>query len=74
MADNSLKSHPPGDDLAADLLLGASAIAKFLGVTDRKVYWWVECKTIPTFYIGTGIAARKSELRAALSAPSRRAE
>lgn len=45
-----------------DLLLGAGAIAKFLGVTRRQVYHLVYGQVIPSFKAGGTVAARKSSL------------
>jgi predicted DNA-binding transcriptional regulator AlpA len=43
-----------------DLLLGAPAIAKFLGLTQRQVYRLVTDKIIPSFKAGGTLAARRS--------------
>ena len=48
--------------LDADLLMGAPAIAKFLGVTQRQVYRLVYDKIAPSFKIGGTVAARRSSL------------
>ena len=48
--------------LGADLLMGAPAIAKFLGVTQRQVYRLVYDKIAPSFKIGGTVAARRSSL------------
>lgn len=45
-----------------DLLMGASAIAEFLGVTSRQVYRLVYDGIIPSFKLGGTVAARKSSL------------
>lgn len=45
-----------------DLLLGADAIATFLGVTRRQVYRLVYDAVIPNFRAGGTVAARKSSL------------
>lgn len=50
------------DNLPADLLLGADAIAAFLGITRRQVYRLVYEKVIPSFKAGGTVAARKSSL------------
>jgi hypothetical protein len=57
LAENSLRD---------DLLVGAKAIADFTGRTERQVYH--QRPKLPIFDIGRLLAARKSELRAALSA------
>lgn len=46
----------------ADLLLGADAIAKFLGITRRQTYRLVYDEVIPSFKAGGTVAARKSSL------------
>jgi excisionase family DNA binding protein len=46
----------------ADLLLGAGAIATYLGVTRRQVYRLVYDSIIPSFKAGGTVAARKSSL------------
>ncbi|ASP65437.1 MULTISPECIES: helix-turn-helix domain-containing protein [Sinorhizobium] len=45
-----------------DLLMGADAIADFLGVTRRQVYRLVYDEIIPSFKLGGTVAARKSSL------------
>ncbi|MHA4733246.1 helix-turn-helix domain-containing protein [Ensifer adhaerens] len=45
-----------------DLLMGADAIAGFLGVTRRQVYRLVYDEIIPSFKLGGTIAARRSSL------------
>jgi hypothetical protein len=53
------------EDLASDILWGCKAIGKFLGIKEeRKVYYMVERKQIPTKKIGhrTLVASRR-ELR-----------
>lgn len=47
-----------------DLLVGAPAIAKFLGVTQRQVYRLTYDKVMPHFKLGGSIAARRSSLAA----------
>jgi len=48
--------------IPADLLLGADAIGKFLGITRRQTYRLVYDAVIPSFKAGGTIAARKSSL------------
>ena len=55
-------------DLSNDLLIGAEAIANFLGVKVRYVYHAAAQGHLRTFHIGPLLAARKSELSADLSA------
>jgi hypothetical protein len=70
---NPLKTEETSSNLADDLLIGAKPIADFTGLDPRQVYHAAAKGHIPTFYIGPKIAARKSELRAALSARAARA-
>lgn len=51
-----------------DLLIGANAIAKALGVTRRQVYKMVYAGQLPHFKLGGSIAARRSTLMAWLDA------
>jgi len=51
------------NDNEADLLMGALAIAKYLGVTRRQVYHLVYSQTIPSFKLAGTVAARKSSLK-----------
>jgi len=53
---------PDNDNCAGDLLLGAPAIAKYLGVTQRQVYRLVADKIVPSFKVGGTVAARRSSL------------
>ena len=55
--------------LSDDLLVGCKAIAEFVGLDERQVYYWHQKKLLPTFKRGAVICARKSQLRASLSAP-----
>ena len=48
--------------ILADLLLGADAIAKFLGISRRQVYRLVYDQIIPSFKAGGTVAARRSSL------------
>jgi predicted DNA-binding transcriptional regulator AlpA len=45
-----------------DLLMGANAIAGFLGITRRQVYRLVYEDLIPSFKLGGSVAARHSSL------------
>lgn len=49
--------NPPGE-----LLMGAGAIAKHLGLSARQVYRLVYNDEIPTFKLGGSVAARRSTL------------
>ncbi|WP_417426253.1 helix-turn-helix transcriptional regulator [Hoeflea sp.] len=46
-----------------DLLLGAPAIARFLGLNSRQVYRLVYGDVIPVFKLGGSVSARRSSLR-----------
>jgi hypothetical protein len=46
------KDAPPAASLADDLLWGAAAIARELGVTRGKVFYYLETGTIPSKKIG----------------------
>lgn len=52
------------DNLAADLLRGADAIASFLGFPRRAVYHAVSRGHLPSFKVGETICARRSTLTA----------
>lgn len=49
-------------ELKDDLLLGAKAIAEFLGCKVRQVYHMLAKRQLPGFKIGDVIAARKSTI------------
>lgn len=53
------RTNEPKD---GDLLIGAPAIARFLGVTPRQVYHLVYDLEAPSFKMGRSIAARRSTL------------
>lgn len=53
----------PANDNEPDLLMGANAIAKFLGVTPRQVYRLIYEGIAPSFKLGGTVAARRSSLR-----------
>jgi len=53
--------------LASDLLIGAAAIARHLGIERRAVYYLAERRLIPVVRIGRRIFARATELDAAFS-------
>lgn len=50
------------DHIEGDLLMGADAIGRFLGVTRRQTYRLVYDGIIPSFKLGGTVAARKSSL------------
>lgn len=45
-----------------DLLLGASAIADYLGITRRQAYRLIYDDILPSFKLGGTVAARRSTL------------
>lgn len=51
------------NDDSPDLLMGASAIAEFLGITRRQAYRLVYEAMMPSFKLGGTVAARRSSLR-----------
>lgn len=61
------------DNLSADLLWGAAAIATYLGLPRRAVYHLAAQNKLPHFRAGETIAARKSELAAWASGRGRAA-
>lgn len=52
------------DNISADLLRGADAIAAFLGFPRRAIYHAVSKGHLPSFRIGETVCARKSTLTA----------
>jgi excisionase family DNA binding protein len=56
------------ENQSGDLLLGADAIASFLGITRRQTYRLVYDRVIPSFKAGGTVAARKSSLVAWMAA------
>lgn len=58
----SLSVMMSDDLLPGDLLIGAAAIAKALGVKRRQIYHLIYINEIPTFKIGGNIVARRSTL------------
>ncbi|MGE0280816.1 MAG: helix-turn-helix transcriptional regulator [Rhizobiaceae bacterium] len=55
------------DNQPGDLLLGATAIAKALGITRRQAYRLIYAGDLPTFKLGGSVAARRSTLAGYLS-------
>ena len=51
------------NDNDADLLMGAPAIAKFLGIGARVLYRLADEGHLPVFKLGGTLSARKSGLR-----------
>ncbi|MCD1642457.1 helix-turn-helix domain-containing protein [Aurantimonas coralicida] len=54
--------HANDNPADGDLLIGAAAIARFLGVSRRQVYRLVYDRIAPSFKLGGTIAARRSSL------------
>ncbi|MBP2445934.1 helix-turn-helix transcriptional regulator [Rhizobium leguminosarum] len=50
--------------IEGDLLMGADAIARFLGITRRQTYRLVYDGIAPSFKLGGTVAARRSSLTA----------
>lgn len=53
---------PDSGPLSDDLMIGASALAAWLGVPERKVFYIAEMKQLPFFKIGGKLAGRKSTI------------
>jgi len=53
----------PEKRVADDLLIGADAIAAFIGVSRRSVYHLAREKQLPIGRLGKQLIARKSQLR-----------
>lgn len=56
--------EPANDNLAADILEGAAAIAEWTGFKRRAVYHAVSNGHMPHFRMGETVCARKSTLLA----------
>ncbi|NKM30089.1 helix-turn-helix transcriptional regulator [Rhizobium laguerreae] len=50
------------NNFGGDLLIGANAIARFLGVSSRQVYRLTYDGIMPHFKLGGSVAARRSSL------------
>ncbi|UVK44830.1 excisionase family DNA-binding protein [Mesorhizobium sp. AR07] len=61
------------DNLAADILRGADAIAQHLGFPRRAIYHLVSKGGLPSFRLGETVCARKSTLAKWISAQERAA-
>ncbi|MDR6635120.1 excisionase family DNA binding protein [Phyllobacterium sp. 1468] len=59
------------NDNQGDLLMGADAIAKYLGIKRRQTYRLVDNGLLPTFKLGGTVAARRSSLATWLAAQER---
>ena len=55
------------DRVADDLLIGAPAIAEFLGITEKAVYHWVRNDRIPVGKVGKNLIASRRQLRKAIA-------
>lgn len=55
------------NDNNPDLLMGADAIARFLGITRRQTYRLVYDGLLPSFKLGGTVSARRSSLTAWLA-------
>lgn len=51
-----------------DLLYGAPAIARFMGLSDRQVYHLSDFGGLPTFRVGRKVCASKGDVNAWLEA------
>lgn len=60
------------NDNERDLLMGASAIADFLGITRRQAYRLIYDGIVPSFKLGGTVAARRSSLRSWMNAAESR--
>jgi excisionase family DNA binding protein len=65
--------HADNDNLAADTLWGAAAIAAYLGLPRRAIYHAAAKGHLPHFRMGDTLGARKSELAAWASSGQSRA-
>lgn len=59
--------HHDNDNLSADLLRGADAIAVYLGFPRRTIYHAVAKGHLPSFRMGDTVCARKSTLTSWIS-------
>jgi len=55
------------NDNNPDLLMGADAIARFLGITRRQAYRLIYDGLLPSFKLGGTVSARRSSLTAWLA-------
>jgi hypothetical protein len=56
-------SHVVESDLAADLLFGVEAIAKYIGIGKRQAHHAIACGHLPVKRMGRIIVSSKSALR-----------
>jgi hypothetical protein len=59
MKTDALPGNAP---LSEDLLIGATALSAWLGVSERQVFYMNEKKQLPLFKIAGKLAGRKSTL------------
>jgi len=60
-------THAPAEEpLASDLLIGAPAIAAFIGVSKKRLYYYVSKKRLPVGRLGKSLIASKAKLRRAI--------
>jgi hypothetical protein len=59
MKGASMNDQP---DISDDLIFGADAIARFLGIDRRQVYHAHQMEHLPIFRIGSTLACRKSTI------------
>lgn len=57
-------THDNDNSPAGDLLLGAKAIATFLGIGQRQIYRLIGEGVLPSFKIAGTVSARRSTLTA----------
>lgn len=57
-----------------DLLLGAKAVASFIGITERQVHHLAATNAVPTFRINNRVAASKRSLSAWIEKKAAEAE
>lgn len=57
----SVEACPP---LTGDIVYGADALARELGLTRRQIYHAAAFRNLPTFKIGAAVCARRSTIRA----------
>ena len=56
------QDNAPQDAIADDVIVGAEALAKFLGLSRRQIYNATEHRHLPVFRVGVLICARRSTL------------
>ncbi|MBU2483890.1 MAG: DNA-binding protein [Alphaproteobacteria bacterium] len=61
-------NHDNDNNQPGDLLIGAKAVGEALGISRRQVFHLIEKQLIPTFRLGSSVAARRSTLMRWLAA------